>query len=186
MASAGTISRGLAGPLLVGPLLVGVAALAAVAAALPAHADSASYELVGLANRQCLDVRTQDGGDAGSRVRTWQCLGAGDQRWAIRQVGTTRAGDPYFQVVSQAPAHPCLEVEGAAPADGAPVDVHGCSPHTGQLWRWGRPAVRSGLPLVNDASGKCLAVEADPTADGTRVQVSSCDGSPAQYWQPIP
>jgi Ricin-type beta-trefoil lectin domain len=181
VASAGTITRSL-----VVPAIVGAAALAAVAAATPAQADSAAYEMVGLGSGRCLDIRAQDGGGAGSRAQTWPCLGSADQRWAIRQVGTTRAGDPYFQVVNQAPAHLCLEVREAAPADGAQVDVRPCAAGAGQYWRWSRPSVGHSLPLVNDASDKCLDVQANSTADGARVRVWSCDGSPAQYWQPVP
>ncbi|MFF6776698.1 ricin-type beta-trefoil lectin domain protein [Streptomyces sp. NPDC012637] len=69
----------------------------------------------------------------------------------------------------------CLDVAGAATADGTPVQLYTCNGTTAQRWT-----------LAADGSvralGKCLDATAGGTADGTKVQLYTCNGTGAQRW----
>ncbi len=174
------IARSLLAAALAGATTLGTSALIAT----PAQAATpVYYELVGLGSSKCLDVRAEDGGGRGSRIQTWQCFGSSNQRWTLYPVGRTSGGDTYFQIISQAPGHLCMEVRGSSFSNGAQVDQTGCSQDPGQFWRWGRPNVGYSLPLVNVNSGKCLDVNAISTANGARVQQWDCNGTTAQLFR---
>jgi glucose/arabinose dehydrogenase len=68
----------------------------------------------------------------------------------------------------------CLDVRGAATADGTQIQLYSCSGGTGQTW------TRSGQTLK--ALGKCLDVNAGGTADGTKIQLWTCNGGVNQNW----
>ncbi|MFF9216776.1 lectin [Streptomyces viridosporus] len=69
----------------------------------------------------------------------------------------------------------CLDVDGAATADGTKVQVWTCNGTGAQRWT-----------VAGDGSlralGKCLDVSGGGTADGTRVQLWTCNGTGAQAW----
>ncbi|MFD9800144.1 ricin-type beta-trefoil lectin domain protein, partial [Streptomyces sp. NPDC059071] len=69
----------------------------------------------------------------------------------------------------------CLDVAGAATADGTPVQLYTCNGTTAQRWT-----------LAADGSvralGKCLDATGGGTADGTKVQLYTCNGTGAQRW----
>ncbi|GAA3503830.1 lectin [Streptomyces prasinosporus] len=73
----------------------------------------------------------------------------------------------------------CLDVEGAATADGTKVQLWTCNGTGAQRWT-----------VAGDGSlralGKCLDVSGGGTADGTRVQVWTCNGTGAQRWAAQP
>ncbi|GAB3152755.1 lectin [Micromonospora sonneratiae] len=71
----------------------------------------------------------------------------------------------------------CLDVAGAATADGTKVQLYTCNGTNAQQW-----TVTPGSTVK--ALGKCLDVSAGGTADGTRVQLWTCNGSGAQNWMP--
>ncbi|MFB7578306.1 ricin-type beta-trefoil lectin domain protein [Streptomyces hydrogenans] len=70
----------------------------------------------------------------------------------------------------------CLDVAGAATADGTAVQLHGCNGTAAQRWT-----------LAADGSvralGKCLDVAGGAVADGTKVQLYTCNGTGAQRWR---
>ncbi|GAB2955361.1 lectin [Micromonospora polyrhachis] len=72
----------------------------------------------------------------------------------------------------------CLDVAGAATADGTKVQLYTCNGTGAQQW-----TVAAGSGPVK-ALGKCLDVSAGGTADGTKVQLWTCNGSGAQNWAP--
>ncbi|MGW0434406.1 ThuA domain-containing protein [Micromonospora sp. NPDC003197] len=72
----------------------------------------------------------------------------------------------------------CLDVAGAATADGTKVQLYGCNGTGAQQW-----TVSAGGGTIR-ALGKCLDVSAGGTADGTKVQLWTCNGSGAQNWTP--
>ncbi|KOU29712.1 1,3-beta-glucanase [Streptomyces sp. WM6372] len=69
----------------------------------------------------------------------------------------------------------CVDVAGANPANGTPVQLYDCNGTPAQQWT---PAADGTLRAL----GKCLDVTGGATADGTPVQLYDCNGSPAQRW----
>ena len=165
--------------------LMGTAAMIG-AAAVPAEAATpVPYELAGLGSSKCLDVRAEDGGGVGSRVQTWQCFGSGNQRWTLYPVGRTSTGATYFQIISQAPGHLCMEVRNSSLSNGAQVDMVGCSQDGNQFWRWASGGIGYSLPLISLNSGKCLDVSGNSSANGAKVQQWDCNGTTAQYFKTV-
>ncbi|MFJ6405286.1 ricin-type beta-trefoil lectin domain protein [Streptomyces hydrogenans] len=70
----------------------------------------------------------------------------------------------------------CLDVAGAATADGTAVQLYGCNGTAAQRWT-----------LAADGSvralGKCLDVVGGAVADGSKVQLHTCNGTGAQRWR---
>ncbi|WP_179814466.1 ricin-type beta-trefoil lectin domain protein [Allostreptomyces psammosilenae] len=69
----------------------------------------------------------------------------------------------------------CLDVAGAATADGTAVQLYTCNGTAAQRWT-----------IASDGSvralGKCLDVTGGSTADGAPVQLYTCNGTGAQRW----
>ncbi|MFE9955109.1 chitosanase [Micromonospora sp. NPDC005299] len=70
----------------------------------------------------------------------------------------------------------CVDVAGANPANGTPVQLWDCNGTAAQAWTVGDAdgSVR--------ALGKCLDVTAASSADGAKVQLYDCNGTGAQKW----
>ncbi|WP_315974651.1 lectin [Micromonospora sp. MA102] len=70
----------------------------------------------------------------------------------------------------------CVDVAGANPANGTPVQLWDCNGSAAQAWTVGNAdgSVR--------ALGKCLDVTAASTSDGAKVQLYDCNGTGAQKW----
>ncbi|MFF3771957.1 ricin-type beta-trefoil lectin domain protein [Streptomyces sp. NPDC002232] len=85
----------------------------------------------------------------------------------------TSAGAPSGPLTGL--AGKCLDVAGAATADGTPVQLHTCNGTSAQRWT-----------LAADGSvralGKCLDATGAGTADGTKAQLYTCNGTGAQRW----
>ncbi|MBL6275057.1 endo-1,4-beta-xylanase [Micromonospora fiedleri] len=73
---------------------------------------------------RCLDVPNNAG--TGTRVQIWDCSGAVNQQWVLNSNGT----------ISNAQTGLCLDVNGAATANGSAVIVWSC--HGGGNQRWSR------------------------------------------------
>ncbi|RPK40332.1 Glucan endo-1,3-beta-glucosidase precursor [Streptomyces sp. ADI93-02] len=69
----------------------------------------------------------------------------------------------------------CVDVAGAADADGTPVQLHDCNGMAAQKWTVAGDATVRAL-------GKCLDVQGGSTADGAPVQLYTCNGTAAQRW----
>ncbi|MEG8275263.1 ricin-type beta-trefoil lectin domain protein [Streptomyces sp. AHA2] len=69
----------------------------------------------------------------------------------------------------------CVDVAGAATANGTAVQLWGCNGSAAQQWDVAADGTVRAL-------GKCLDVASGATADGTKVQLWDCNGSPAQQW----
>ncbi|WP_238010826.1 PQQ-dependent sugar dehydrogenase [Dactylosporangium sp. AC04546] len=70
----------------------------------------------------------------------------------------------------------CLDVRGAATADGTQIQLYTCNGTGAQVW------TRNGQTFR--ALGKCLDISGGGTADGTKVQLWTCNGTGAQNWVP--
>ncbi|WP_328777112.1 family 16 glycosylhydrolase [Streptomyces goshikiensis] len=69
----------------------------------------------------------------------------------------------------------CVDVAGAATANGTPVQLYDCNGTAAQRWTVaGDGTVR--------ALGKCLDVASGGTADGVQVRLWDCNGTAAQRW----
>ncbi|MFJ8934569.1 RICIN domain-containing protein [Streptomyces sp. NPDC102365] len=69
----------------------------------------------------------------------------------------------------------CVDVAGANPANGTPVQLYDCNGTAAQQWNVGSDGTIRAL-------GKCLDAAGGGTADGTPVQLWDCAGVPAQQW----
>lgn len=69
----------------------------------------------------------------------------------------------------------CVDVAGANPANGTPVQLYDCNGTGAQNWTFGSDGTVRAL-------GKCLDVASGGTADGTPVQLYDCNGTAAQRW----
>ncbi|MEU8397668.1 RICIN domain-containing protein [Nonomuraea sp. NPDC048892] len=69
----------------------------------------------------------------------------------------------------------CVDVAGAATANGTPIQLWDCNGSGAQSWSWNSDgSVR--------ALGKCMDVTAAGTANGTPIQLYDCNGTGAQRW----
>lgn len=69
----------------------------------------------------------------------------------------------------------CVDVAGADPANGTPVQLYDCNGTAAQSWTVGPDGTVRAL-------GKCLDVTGNGTADGSTVQLWDCTGGPNQKW----
>ncbi|WP_275006137.1 family 16 glycosylhydrolase [Promicromonospora iranensis] len=69
----------------------------------------------------------------------------------------------------------CLDVAGAATANGTPIQLARCNGNAAQQWTVGSDGTVRAL-------GKCLDVAGGGTAAGTAVQLWDCNGTGAQQW----
>ncbi|GLZ60292.1 PQQ-dependent sugar dehydrogenase [Micromonospora sp. NBRC 107095] len=69
----------------------------------------------------------------------------------------------------------CLDVRGAATADGTQIQIYTCNGSAAQTW-----AVTANSTIKS--LGKCLDVSGAGTADGTKIQLWTCNGTAAQNW----
>ncbi|MFC5668453.1 ricin-type beta-trefoil lectin domain protein [Kitasatospora misakiensis] len=96
---------------------------------------------------------------------------------AADSAGWLKAPAPAPARVQSGIAGKCLDVSGAATADGTAVQTWGCSGGVNQLWS----AYTDGTLR---SSGKCLDAAGRGTANGTKVQLWACTGGTNQVWQP--
>src|SRR6184192_57341 len=73
----------------------------------------------------------------------------------------------------------CLDIAGAASADGTNVRQWSCSDSDGQSFRV-EDAGGGTVRLVNPASDKCVDISGAGTANGTNIQLWTCNSSGAQ------
>lgn len=69
----------------------------------------------------------------------------------------------------------CLDVQGAAPTDGAPVIYTPCVGAPSQNW------TASNGTIVG-LGGKCLDIGGGSPQEGAPLIISTCNGSPSQQW----
>ncbi|MEU1230518.1 ricin-type beta-trefoil lectin domain protein [Streptomyces sp. NPDC005828] len=106
----------------------------------------------------------------------------GGQSFTYTLPARTTATFTWSGTTASAPTGPmtglagkCLDVAGAATADGTPVQLHTCNGTTAQRWTLSSDGTVRAL-------GKCLDVTGAGTADGTKVQLYTCNGTGAQRW----
>lgn len=106
----------------------------------------------------------------------------GGQSFTYTLPARTTATFTWSGTTASAPTGPltglagkCLDVAGAATADGTPVQLYSCNGTAAQRWTLAADGTVRAL-------GKCLDVTGAGTADGTKVQLHTCNGTGAQRW----
>ncbi|MFF3609830.1 ricin-type beta-trefoil lectin domain protein [Streptomyces sp. NPDC002463] len=106
----------------------------------------------------------------------------GGQSFTYTLPARTTATFTWSGTTASAPTGPmtglagkCLDVAGAATADGTPVQLYTCNGTAAQRWTLSADGTVRAL-------GKCLDVTGAGTADGTKVQLYTCNGTGAQRW----
>jgi hypothetical protein len=92
---------------------------------------------------------------------------------ALRLLNTAQ-DEPAFSTITGL-AGKCLDVEGANPADGTPVQLYDCNTTVAQQWTVGSNGTLRAL-------GKCLDITDGSTADGAKAQLWTCHGGANQVW----
>ncbi|MEU6816558.1 RICIN domain-containing protein [Streptomyces sp. NPDC046860] len=99
--------------------------------------------------------------------------------WSAGGIGWI--GDGQLEIQVPAASGKCLDVQGAATANGTPVQIYTCNGSSAQRWQlWG--SYDGGRTLRNVNSGKCLEVAGGAVADGTKIQIRDCGSAKAQQW----
>ncbi len=88
---------------------------------------------------------------------------------------TVTTGDAPASGAIRGLADKCVDVAGANPANGTPVQLYDCNGTAAQRWTVGSDGTIRAL-------GKCLDVTGNGTADGSTVQLWDCTGGPNQRW----
>ncbi|MFC9396865.1 ricin-type beta-trefoil lectin domain protein [Streptomyces sp. NPDC057027] len=106
----------------------------------------------------------------------------GGQSFTYTLPARTTATFTWSGTTASAPTGPmtglagkCLDVAGAATADGTPVQLYTCNGTAAQRWTLSADGTVRAL-------GKCLDVTGAGTADGTKAQLYTCNGTGAQRW----
>jgi beta-glucanase (GH16 family) len=96
------------------------------------------------------------------------------QTLVVDSVSVT-TGDTPTGTAIRGLAGKCVDVAGANPANGTPVQLYDCNGTAAQEWTVGSDGTVRAL-------GKCLDVTGNGTADGSTVQLWDCTGGPNQQW----
>ncbi|KUN75333.1 1,3-beta-glucanase [Streptomyces bungoensis] len=96
------------------------------------------------------------------------------QALVVDSVSVT-TGDSASAVAVRGLAGKCVDVAGANPANGTPVQLYDCNGTAAQSWTVGSDGTLRAL-------GKCLDVTGNGTADGSTVQLWDCTGGANQKW----
>ncbi|MBN0042680.1 family 16 glycosylhydrolase [Streptomyces actuosus] len=96
------------------------------------------------------------------------------QQLVVDSVSVTTA-DTATGVPVRGPGGKCMDVAGANPANGTPVQLYDCNGTAAQQWTAGADGTLRAL-------GKCLDVTDRGTADGSTVQLWECTGWANQKW----
>ncbi|MEU1271605.1 RICIN domain-containing protein [Streptomyces sp. NPDC005799] len=96
------------------------------------------------------------------------------QALVVDSVSVT-TGDTPTGTAIRGLADKCVDVAGANPANGTPVQLYDCNGTAAQQWTVGSDGTVRAL-------GKCLDITGNGTADGSTVQLWDCTGGPNQKW----
>ncbi len=112
---------------------------------------------------KCVDVAADDTGGNGAKVQLWDCqTGAKDQHYTAVRGALGTLGR-------------CLDITGADPALGTPVQLWDCNGTWGQQW-----VQQDDGSLRNPQSGRCLDSPGGSTENGAALRIWDCNGSAAQ------
>ncbi|MEU6405030.1 lectin [Streptomyces sp. NPDC046985] len=96
------------------------------------------------------------------------------QQLVVDSVSVTTGDSPGGGAI-RGLAGKCVDVAGANPANGTPVQLYDCNGTGAQQWTVGADGALRAL-------GKCLDVTDNRTGDGSTVQLWDCTGGPNQKW----
>ena len=98
------------------------------------------------------------------------------QQLVVDHVSVT-TGDTATGAAIRGLAGKCVDVAGANPANGTPVQLYDCNGTAAQRW-----TVTAAHDIVNPQADKCLDVTGNNSANGTRLQLWTCTGGANQKW----
>ncbi len=113
----------------------------------------------------------------GGFVVAWQSDGSSGSDSSGYSIQGQRFAAPRFTLVGL--AGKCLDVQGADPTDGTPVNIFGCHGGENQTWRLDLTSVPQ---RVVGIGGKCLIPDFDHPSGDIRVVIGEC-GGPDDLWQ---
>ena len=142
---------------------------------LPAVVPPGPVRLIARHSGKCLDASAAPTLAVASTQQT--CTATDAQRWLIEPTGGG------YRILSAQDRRLCLNIRGAARADGARVWLSACSANgaPGEIWRF-ETAPAGTMTAITRHSGKCLDVSQASRADGAAILQYACHQSPNEMW----
>ena len=112
----------------------------------------------------CMNVINHGAPQPGERVIMKVCDPLRNQQWSFSGSGQITGIGGF-----------CLDVQGGAPVDGAPVLYTPCVGAPSQNW-----TANNGV--IIGVGGKCLDIKGGNLAEGVPLVINTCNGSPSQRW----
>jgi hypothetical protein len=115
-------------------------------------------------SNMCVNVINHGYPQAGARVIMKGCDPWQNQQWTFSGNGQITGVGGF-----------CIDVEGSAPNDGAPVIYTPCSGSPSQNWT-------AANGTIVGIGGKCLDIGGGNPQQGAQLIINPCNGSPSQQW----
>ncbi len=117
-------------------------------------------------NSKCIDVPNSNY-STGQRMADWACTSGANQQW--NSVGGT------FRTQNDM----CMDVAGGSTADGAAIQISGCTSGNGAQ----QFVLNANGDLVNPQSNKCVDITGWNESDGAVLSLWACNGGANQKWR---
>ena len=115
-------------------------------------------------SNMCVNVINHGYPQAGARVIMKGCDPWQNQQWTFSGNGQITGVGGF-----------CMDVEGSAANDGAPVIYTPCSGSPSQNWT-------AANGTIVGIGGKCLDISGGNPQQGAQLVINPCNGSPSQQW----
>ena len=125
---------------------------------------ASTQQLTNNNTNMCMNVINHGSPQPGARVNLKVCDPFRNQQWSFNGSGPITGVGGF-----------CLDVQGAAPTDGAAVIYTPCVGAPSQNWTANNGAIIG-------IGGKCLDVSGGTLNDGAPLIINACNGSPSQRW----
>jgi Ricin-type beta-trefoil lectin domain len=127
-------------------------------------ACATSMQITSGSTNMCMNVVNHGSPEPGAPVIMKTCDPWRNQQWSFNGNGQITGVGGF-----------CLDVQGSAPNNGAPVIYTPCSGSPSQNW------VASNGTIVG-IGGKCLDISGGVPAERAPLVINACNGSPSQVW----
>jgi len=123
-----------------------------------------SNQITSSNTNMCMNVVNHGSPQPGAPVILRMCDPWQNQQWSFSGNGQITGVGGF-----------CLDVQGSAPTDGAPVIYTPCGRSPSQTWT-------AGNGTITGIGGKCLDIGGGNPADRAPLVINTCNGSPSQQW----